>query len=43
LNATLGDAGEIGAQRVTLIVEPVFRQSARFHEKKGPGVNPDSL
>jgi len=39
----VGDAGEIGAQQVTLIVEPLFSQSGRFQEKKDFGGKPKSL
>jgi hypothetical protein len=43
LERDVGDAGEIGAQQVTLIVEPVFSQSGRFQEKRDSGVKPKSL
>jgi hypothetical protein len=43
LERDVGDAGEIGAQQVTRIVEPVFSQSGRFYEKREPGAKPNSL
>jgi hypothetical protein len=43
LECNVGDAGEIGAQQVTLIVEPVISQSGRFQEKRDSGVKPKSL
>lgn len=39
----VGNAGEIGAQQVTLIVQPVFSQSGRFHKKRDFGGKPKSL
>jgi hypothetical protein len=37
LERDMGNIGEIGAQQVTLIVQPVFSQSGRFHEKRDFG------
>lgn len=43
LEHAVGDAGEFGAQQVTLFVEPLFSHSGRIHEKRDFGFAPKSL
>jgi hypothetical protein len=43
LEHAVGDAGEFGAQQVTLFVEPLFSHSGRIHEKRDFGGKPKSL